>query len=628
MPKIDDKILVQRTLSGDKNAFGKLVDRYKGAAFGLAFNQVKDFEDAKDIAQEAFIQACLKLETLREHSKFPSWLYTITVNLCRMWLRRKSKQPLSFDELDWIEEIPGQRKISPLLLPHWRPKTPEEEYEEKSLREAILAAVDSLPPKCRETVILYYMNGLSYQDIADFLAVSVSTVRGRLENGRRKLKKEMIAMIKEEFVRKVLEGVIRFPLRVQRLDENGHLVGVEKGYPGSQHEPKVLGCLFCAFKMIGHEIPYEQISAASGEAFRFAFEKNWCHEPEYITPVDALARACDILGFEYTSLRNQDLVVSLEAIERSIESGIPALIGMDRCWRLIVGYDKDRGEYYYIGGEWEIYQAKVGEKLSQFITVDECRKMKIPDADWYSCILGPNQIARNSVFVVGDRKAIPIGEAIRKTIQLAIDVSRPRRIERANLELRRTAMPQFRLRGRFLRSDPGHFYTGTDAIRKWAAKIDELKAPSHDFDIIHANDTTLRAQLSRMDDAVKYLVWTAGQFQGDARKHIEVAQEAFGEAAQVDLGMLCGGTGELYTEEDLRKEITRHPCLVHIVDEDKRFLLGDLADRSQKCPWGISVLPDQRSFDVAKRNAIANLNRIADLRDEAIAGLAKFIALE
>ena len=118
MPKIDDKILVQRTLSGDKNAFGKLVDRYKGAAFGLAFNQVKDFEDAKDIAQEAFIQAYLKLETLREHSKFPSWLYTITVNLCRMWLRRKSKQPLSFDELDWIEEIPGQRKISPLLLPH------------------------------------------------------------------------------------------------------------------------------------------------------------------------------------------------------------------------------------------------------------------------------------------------------------------------------------------------------------------------------------------------------------------------------------------------------------------------------------------------------------------------------
>ena len=194
-----------------------------------------------------------------------------------------------------------------------------------------MAAVDSLPPKCRETVILYYMNGLSYQDIADFLAVSVSTVRGRLENGRRKLKKEMIAMIKEEFVRKVLEGVIRFPLRVQRLDENGHLVGVEKGYPGSQHEPKVLGCLFCAFKMIGHEIPYEQISAASGEVFRFAFEKNWCHEPEYITPVDALARACDILGFEYTSLRNQDLVVSLEAIERSIESGIPALIGMDRC---------------------------------------------------------------------------------------------------------------------------------------------------------------------------------------------------------------------------------------------------------------------------------------------------------
>ena len=428
---------------------------------------------------------------------------------------------------------------------------------------------------------------------------------------------------KEEFVRKVLERVVRFPLIVQRRDENGHLVGVEEGYPGAQHEPKVLGCLFCALEMVEHEIQYEQISAASGEAFRFAFEENWCHEPEYITPIDALVSACDILGFEYTSLRNQDLAPSLKTIERSIERGIPALIGMDRCWRLIVGYDKARSEYYYIGGEWEIYQGKVGEKLSRGITVDECHKMKIPEVDWYSCILGSDQVARNPVFVVGNQKAIPIGgETVRKTIRLAIDVSRPRRIERTNLELRKMT------KSRFLRSDPGHFYTGTDAIRKWAVKIDELKAPSHDFDIIHANDTTLRAQLSRTHDAVKYLVWAARQFQGEARKHIETAREAFNESAQVDLEMLCRWTCELYTEEDLRKAITSNPSLVYIVDEDKRSVLGHFADRSQKCPWGISVLPDQESFEIAKRNAIANLNRIADIRDKAIAELEKFIELE
>jgi len=93
LPKIADKTLVQQTLSGDKRAFGELVDRYKGVVFGLALNRLKDFEEAKDVAQEAFIEAYLKLETLRELAKFSNWLYTIAANLCRMRLRQKGGRP-------------------------------------------------------------------------------------------------------------------------------------------------------------------------------------------------------------------------------------------------------------------------------------------------------------------------------------------------------------------------------------------------------------------------------------------------------------------------------------------------------------------------------------------------------
>lgn len=201
--KTQDTELVQRTLQGDKKAFGKLVDKYQGAVYGFCFHLVGNFTDAQDLAQEAFVRAYLDLHQLREPSKFASWLYRVTMNVCKMWLRKRKTDIASLDTMAPAEFISA--------LP-----SPQEIVEKEELQLAVWQAINSLSEKNRLTVTLYYMNGLSYQEIGDFLSVPVTTVKSRLHKARLQLKEELITMVEktfeehklpEDFPEKVLQEV-------------------------------------------------------------------------------------------------------------------------------------------------------------------------------------------------------------------------------------------------------------------------------------------------------------------------------------------------------------------------------------------------------------------------------------
>jgi len=90
--KLTDAQLVERTLRGDMSAYGILVDRYRSLVYGLACHLVRNFHDAEDIAQEAFIKAYDSLSTLKDKANFSRWLRTIALNLCKMWLRKSVGQ--------------------------------------------------------------------------------------------------------------------------------------------------------------------------------------------------------------------------------------------------------------------------------------------------------------------------------------------------------------------------------------------------------------------------------------------------------------------------------------------------------------------------------------------------------
>ena len=163
--------LIERVLKGNTDAFGLLVEKYHSAVYALTFHLLRNFDDAQDITQDVFIEAFQSLEQLRDSSKFAAWLRGITVNLCKMWMRRH-RETVSLEEIE--DDWPAHNSAS----------TPAEECENKELRHAVMKAINALSEKNRLVMTLYYMDGLSYKEIATFLDVPVTTVEGRMFRAR------------------------------------------------------------------------------------------------------------------------------------------------------------------------------------------------------------------------------------------------------------------------------------------------------------------------------------------------------------------------------------------------------------------------------------------------------------
>jgi RNA polymerase sigma-70 factor (ECF subfamily) len=177
-----DTELVEACRKGNLDAFEWLVEKYQNVALALALSYIPNFHDAQEIVQEAFLNAYCKLAQLSDTKRFKGWLCTIVTNLCRSWLRRQTKAFLPLDES-------AQMTISRLSIQHDR---------QERLRASVWTEVDALPEKYRMVILLYYMNDYSYSEMAEFLDLPVSTVKGRLQQARLKLKREFQPAEKEE----------------------------------------------------------------------------------------------------------------------------------------------------------------------------------------------------------------------------------------------------------------------------------------------------------------------------------------------------------------------------------------------------------------------------------------------
>ena len=181
MEKYSDEMLIHRTLQGDKNAFGFLVERYKGAVHTLAYQKLGDFHDAEDIAQETFLRAYQNLTSLKKPAHFAGWLYVITTNCCKMYLRKRGQR---FQANLSIEEL-SDRDIAKGAFGQY-----EQDYALQNVRDAL----DTLPSGEKLVLTLYYMSGMSCREIAVFIGTSANAVKDRLYRARKHLKEEMITM--------------------------------------------------------------------------------------------------------------------------------------------------------------------------------------------------------------------------------------------------------------------------------------------------------------------------------------------------------------------------------------------------------------------------------------------------
>ena len=190
MSSTSDSYLVARVRGGEKAAFGLLVERYQSTVKHIAHKMVSNEHLAQELAQEAFLQAYLSLDHLREAASFRSWLYGITLNVCRTHIRQ---QKLNFFSL---ESIMGGMRFDTALFSGPTP-SPEAVVEEHDLHRLILDAVNALSRKNRDATLLFYFEQLPVSEIAALLNVSVVAVKGRLHKSRLQLKQSLLALYPE-----------------------------------------------------------------------------------------------------------------------------------------------------------------------------------------------------------------------------------------------------------------------------------------------------------------------------------------------------------------------------------------------------------------------------------------------
>jgi RNA polymerase sigma-70 factor (ECF subfamily) len=169
---VDDQTLVAETLAGHGEAFGTLVERYDRAVYHLAYRTVRDAEEARDVAQEAFFKAFRSLKTFRPGAKFSTWIFSITYHACCDRLARRKRYS--------NEELPD--RADPGI-------GPEQEAIAGEEARRLRAAIARLPEKYRSVITLYHLQGRQYEEIAQVLEIPIGTVKTHLFRAKEQLRR-------------------------------------------------------------------------------------------------------------------------------------------------------------------------------------------------------------------------------------------------------------------------------------------------------------------------------------------------------------------------------------------------------------------------------------------------------
>jgi RNA polymerase sigma-70 factor (ECF subfamily) len=185
---VDERVLIERCRAGDIEAFEPLVEKYRQRVWRLAFQVLRDREEAWDCAQDAFVRAFQSLASFRGQSAFYTWLFRIAMNVATDRLRSRGAQARAFG----TQAIPAEEWERTAPDPEARP---DEAALGAERRERISQALDTLPPNARAIIMLSDVEGLSYREIASVLNCPIGTVMSRLHNARKRLRSALGPML-------------------------------------------------------------------------------------------------------------------------------------------------------------------------------------------------------------------------------------------------------------------------------------------------------------------------------------------------------------------------------------------------------------------------------------------------
>jgi len=181
---LTDAQTIAAVRGGDPSAYGELVARYQDRLFRTLSRLLGSVDDAEDVAQEAIIQAYVKLDTFKGNSAFYTWLYRIAFNLAMSHARKRRPATL----------LDGDENRS-LAEPVDQGKSPQQAVETKERIETVQNAINQLADDYRQVVVLRELEGCDYEQIAHILEIPIGTVRSRLFRARTQLKATLTSLV-------------------------------------------------------------------------------------------------------------------------------------------------------------------------------------------------------------------------------------------------------------------------------------------------------------------------------------------------------------------------------------------------------------------------------------------------
>lgn len=194
----DDKLIIEKILSGKKESFNILVDRYQRLVAHIVFRLIPSLVDREEVCQEIFIKVYQHLSMFKFNSKLSTWIGRIAFNTCMNHLR-KEKVPL----LEDLFTFPGdnsenQKKMEQSEIMHADGVSPETYSEQEERQQKIQASIAALPVPYRLIVTMFHLDELSYQEIAEITGLPEGTIKSHLFRGRKLLKDKLVAEYRGE----------------------------------------------------------------------------------------------------------------------------------------------------------------------------------------------------------------------------------------------------------------------------------------------------------------------------------------------------------------------------------------------------------------------------------------------
>ncbi len=183
----DDSQLIDEALAGQSVSFGRLVTKYQDRLYNALVHVIGSTEEARDVVQDAFVQAFTKLSSFHRSSAFYTWLYRIAFNVAIS--RRRRRRPMA--SVEQAREASGQEPMS-------RDAGPSDRIERQERVGQVQAALAAMSEEHRAVLVLREMDGLCYETIAEVLDLPVGTVRSRLHRARLELREQLKEVLQEE----------------------------------------------------------------------------------------------------------------------------------------------------------------------------------------------------------------------------------------------------------------------------------------------------------------------------------------------------------------------------------------------------------------------------------------------